>query len=254
MGQLISAPLEALHLEANVQSYPTCSKHLILKAKEKALHRTDNHRMCIALDLDIPQHLQNCSSFGQKAEELSTLLPQDLQHKQNIIHFPSLPWKQSSSHEGQISTSVLGITDRADDFNLRCQCSVTTIASYQADYIIYTDGSASRGTRNKGAAAVVTRGSPSSLKWLTPSKRKEGFLLALMRRKLLPWNPHYPGHLPTSTIPQSPYSSAQTISPCVKLSSHPISEHSKSTVPSIPYRLPSSFNGSLAILPFQVTI
>ena len=41
------------------------------------------------------------------------------------------------------------------------QCSLTAIASYQADYTIYTDGSASRGTKNGGAAAVVTRGSPT---------------------------------------------------------------------------------------------
>ena len=193
MGQLISTRLEALHLEANVQSYTTCRKRLILKTKEKALHRTDNHPRCIALNLNIPQHLQNCSSFGQKAEELSTLLPPDLQHRQKIIHFPSLPWQQSASHEGQISTSVLGITDWADGSNLIRQCSVTTIALYQADYVIYTDRFASRGTRNEGAAAVATRGSLSSLKWVTPSKRKEGFLLALMSRKLLPWNPHYPG-------------------------------------------------------------
>ena len=75
-----------------------------------------------------------------------------------------------------------------------------------------------------------------------------------MERKLLPWNPHYPEHLPTPTIPQSPYSSAQTVSPCVKLSSHPILEHSQFTVPSTPSRLPSLFNGSLAILSFQVMI
>ena len=35
-GQLVSTPLEALRLEADVQSYSTCSKRLILKANEKA--------------------------------------------------------------------------------------------------------------------------------------------------------------------------------------------------------------------------
>ena len=63
-----------------------------------------------------------------------------------------------------------------------------------------------------------------------------------------------PGHLPTPTILQSPYFFAKIVSPCVKLSFHPILEHSQFTIPSTPYRLPSSFNGSLAILPFQVTI
>ena len=61
---------------------------------------------------------------------------------------------------GRISTSVPGITSRADDNNIKRQSSLSTIISYQADYVVYTDGSASGGTRNGGAAAVVTRGSP----------------------------------------------------------------------------------------------
>ena len=159
-GQLISTPPEALRLEANVQSYSTCSKRLILKANEKARRSTDDHPKRIALDVDIPQRLQSRSSFRRKAEELSTLLPPDLQHRQNIIHFPSPPWQQSSSRTERISTSVPGITSRADSNNIKRQCSLSTIVSYQADYVVYTNGSASGGTRNRGTAAVVTRGFP----------------------------------------------------------------------------------------------
>ena len=155
-GQLVSTLLEALRLETDVQSYPTCSNHLILNVKEKALQSTDDHPKRVALDVNIPPRLQNCLSFCQKAEELSTLLPPELQHRQNIIHLPSPPWQQSSSHEEQIATSVPGITGRVDNINLRHQCSLTTITSHHADYVIYTDGSASRGTRNGGADAVVT--------------------------------------------------------------------------------------------------
>ena len=76
-----------------------------------------------------------------------------------------------------------------------------------------------------------------------------------MRKKQLPWNLHYSGHSPTPTILQSPYFFTQTVSPCVKLSSHPILEHYPSTIPSTPFRLPSSFNGSVVtVLPFQVTV
>ena len=100
MGQLVSTPLEALRLGADTQSYSTCSNRLILKAKEKALCGTDDHPKRVTLDVNIPIHLQNCSSFCRKAEELSTILPPSLQHRQNIIHFPSSPWQQSSSHEG----------------------------------------------------------------------------------------------------------------------------------------------------------
>ena len=91
-GQLVSAPLEALRLEADVQSYPTCSKRLILKAKEKALRSTDDHPKSIALNVNIPQRLQNRSSFRRKSEELYTLPLPDFQYRRNIIHFPSPPW------------------------------------------------------------------------------------------------------------------------------------------------------------------
>ena len=159
-GQLFSTPLEAVRLEADVQSYPTCSKRLILKANEKALRSTDDRPKRIALDVNILQCLQICSSFHQKPEELSTLLPPDLQRRENITHFPSPPWQQSSSHVRRISTSVPGITGRADDNGIKHQFSLSTIASYQADYLIYTNGSASGRTRNQGAAAVFIRGSP----------------------------------------------------------------------------------------------
>ena len=129
-GQLVSTPLEALGLEVDVQSYPICSKRLILKAKEKTLRTTDDHPKRIAHDVNIPQRLQNRSSFHQKAEEPFTILLPGVQHRQNIIYFPSPP---CSSHKVQIATSVPRITGRADDSNLRRQCSLTTIASYQAE-------------------------------------------------------------------------------------------------------------------------
>ena len=79
-GQLLSTPLEALRLEADVQSYPIRSNPLILKAREIALHSTNDHPKRIALAANIPQRLQNPSSFRRKAEELSTLLPTQTKH------------------------------------------------------------------------------------------------------------------------------------------------------------------------------
>ena len=147
------------------RSYTTgspCSELLNLQQtlNSTARRSTDDHPKRIALDVDIPQRLQSRSSLHRKAEELSPLLQPDLQHRQNIIHFSSPPWQQSSSHTGRISTSVPGITSRADDNNIKRQCSLSTIISYQVDYVVYTDGSASGEPRNGGAAAVITRGSP----------------------------------------------------------------------------------------------
>ena len=94
----------------------------------------------------------------------------------------------------------------------------------------------------------------SSLKSLPPSKSEGELLRAPMRQRQLSWNQDYPGHPPTPTILQSPYYFAGTVSPCVKLSFHPILEHCQSTIPSTLYCLPFSLNRSLAILPLQVTI
>ena len=159
-GQLVSTPLEALRLEAGIQSYQTCSNRLTLKASEKALRSTDDHPKRVALTSNIPQRLQSRCSFRRKVNKLSTLLPPELQHRQSINHFSSPPWQLNTSCEGRISTTVPGIT-QADDLDQKCQCRLNVIASYQVDYTIYTGGSASRGTRNGGAAVVITRGSPT---------------------------------------------------------------------------------------------
>ena len=161
----------SLRLEVDVQSCHICINHLILRAREKAFCSTYDHPKHVAPAADIPQHLQDCSNFCWKAEELSTLLPPELQHRQNIIHFPSPPWQHSTPHEEQITTTVPGIAGHADNTDLKCWCRLTTIA-YQADYTIYTDRSTSRGTRNRGAAGVVTRGSPLQTEVVTTIKTK----------------------------------------------------------------------------------
>ena len=58
-----------------------------------------------------------------------------------------------------ISTSFPTVAGQADYTPTRHENSLTHIESYHADYVIYTGGSASEGTRNGGAAAVVTGGS-----------------------------------------------------------------------------------------------
>ena len=253
IGQLVSTPTEALHLEANVQIYHTCSNRLILKAREKTLRRTDDHPKRVAPAADIPQRLQSSSNFHWKTEELSTLLPPELQHRQNIIHFPSPPWQHSTTQKGRIAATVPGIAGRADHTDLKRRCSLTTIASHQANYIIYMD-LVVEGQETGVQQQLVTRASHSSLKWLPPSKTKEKHLPAPMRRKQLPWVQHYPRHPPTPIILRSPYSFAQTANPYLKVSFHQILKPSQFTFPSTPYHFPSSCSGSLVILPFQVTI
>ena len=100
------------------------------------MRSTIDHLKCVALAADIPQRLQNPSSFRKKAEELSTILPPELQHRPNIIHFSSPQLQLNTSREWQIAGTVPGINSRADDTNLKRRCSLNTVASYQNDYTI----------------------------------------------------------------------------------------------------------------------
>ena len=70
--------------------------------------------------------------------------------------------------------------------------SLEHILSYQVDYTIYTDGSASPGTRNGVAAAVVTMGSPIQTTIVSTIKIKGSPVL--MKKKLLPWKLLYSGN------------------------------------------------------------
>ena len=133
--------------------------------------------------------------------------------------------------EERIATTVSGITGRADDIDLKCWYSLTIIASYQADYTIYTNGSAIWGTRNGGAAAVVTKKSSIQPEVVTTIKTKEDHLPAPTRKKQRPWNQHYPGHPLMPTILQSPYSFAQIANHYVKLSYHKIWIPGHSVIP-----------------------
>ena len=126
----MSPRLEALCLEADVQSYYTCSNQYILKAPEKALRSTDDHTKRVALAADVPQRLENRCSFCRKVNDLSTLLPAEHEHCQTISHCPIPPWQLSTPCKEQISTSVPGIAGQTDGNDLKCRCIITFIVLY----------------------------------------------------------------------------------------------------------------------------
>ena len=159
----------------------------------------------------------------------------------NIIHFPSPPWQQSSSHTGRISTSVAGITSRADENNIKQQFSLSTIVSYQADYIVYTDGSASGGTRYGGAAVVATGGSPLQPDVVTIIKTKGLTFTSSYEEKRLP---------PTVLFCTDSKSFCEALISVIAY----ILERSPSPIPSVSFHLQHLSSGFLAILLFQATI
>ena len=104
-----------------------------------------------------------------------------------------------------------------------------------------------------GVAAFVSRGSPLQPDVVTIIETKGRAFTSSCEEEVAAMESDYLGHSPLPTIIQSPYSFAETVSPCVMPSYHHILECSPSTIPSVPFHLQSLSSGSLAILLFQAT-
>ena len=175
-------------------------------------------------------------------------MPAELELCQTISHFPSPHWYLSTPCEKWISTTVPDIAGWADDIHLKHRCSLTPTISYQADYTFYTNGSASGVTRNGGAAAVVTRGSPIQPEVVTTIKIKVRTFTSSYKEEAatmesaLSWTFTNANHL-SITIWFTIFTQIVNQIPV----------HLQFAIPLTPSPHSSSFNGSLAILPFKVT-
>ena len=153
----------------------------------------------------------NAEFTQANSNTIVTVLDDHLLTTTRPFYFPatwtSAPWQLSALNKERIATPVPGITGLADDIDLKRWCSLTIIASYQADNTICTDGFASSGTRNGGSAAVVTKGSSIQPKVLITIKTKGRTFTSSYKH--LPWNQHYPEHAPMGIILQLLYSFAQ---------------------------------------------
>ena len=85
-------------------------------------------------------------------------LPEALNHRQQTEHFTIPPWVVDDSNNCTIQRSIPDISTRADSIDLKSQMNITHIDNFGADYIIYTDDSATAGSTDGGFAVVVTQG------------------------------------------------------------------------------------------------
>ena len=148
--QLVSAPLESFRLESGVQSYHTESKRMIVRAREKCIRTTADHRKRLAVQNDIPQRIVTRSSFHCKATEFLSIFPEELSNRQDVNLLPSPLWLASSFCIKKAPFTIPGMSDHNDPSALKLEKSLDHITSYQVDYTIYNDGLTSAGTRNGG--------------------------------------------------------------------------------------------------------
>ena len=141
-------------------SYTTHMKRNILRSREKALRLHASHPRRLAYEESIPRRLDrhNWRSWGDNLAQEYRI---DNDFPRKPIQFHQIaPWVNGPINN--IFSHVPGLSGKADTDARKLQLSYDRIRDIEADYIIYSDGSAAGGVEDGGAGAVITTGDPES--------------------------------------------------------------------------------------------
>jgi len=202
-GQYASTPLEAVRLEADVESYNTHSKHLCAIAYEKAIRLDPEHPKHSALGENPVQHRSKVRS-SWRVEAIKTVESISLQDlpRANIpspfvkpwadeeassrnskwLVFPELPDppKHTATTFPLVASNdtpwSVSLAQHPREGSGTVEQVIRLLDSYGIDTVIYTDGSCSEGTMKGGSAAVITTGSARNPVVLETIQKKGGTL------------------------------------------------------------------------------
>ena len=158
-GQYMSTNTDALLLEANMQSCKTTCERACLRSVEKAKRLPTTHPLRKALDSAIAPKNDHRSWYSMGMDLSGKLQVQGARHPITAWHRE--PWAESNI-EHEISAELQGITGRNDTAENKLQAANTMILQAEQTVTIYTDGSAAAGTRDGGAAVVITSNDPAA--------------------------------------------------------------------------------------------
>jgi ribonuclease HI len=154
-GQMAGSPTDALRLEAGVSSYQTHVDRVCLRSAEKALRMPADHPLHSVYHDAIPAK-NNRQSWKTQTDRFLARVPREARFREPISFFGRAPWEDPPAII--VYLEVPGVSGRNDDPERKQALTVKQINSFYADLVIYTDGSASAGTREGGAGVVITRG------------------------------------------------------------------------------------------------
>ncbi|XP_063727503.1 uncharacterized protein LOC134855054 [Symsagittifera roscoffensis] len=155
-GQTASSPVEALRIEAGLPSYETTSRQLIATSSEKAFRRPPNHPRRLALEGE-QRHRLCRDSWRENSKKLEASLPEGLTPREPLAGPTEYLWT-ANPRKWTVSSTLVG-GNRTD--NARTD-AIRVIRESEAQWVIYTDESASEGTHFGGSAMVVTEGDPEN--------------------------------------------------------------------------------------------
>jgi ribonuclease HI len=153
-GQMSRAPVDALRFETGVADYWTIVNRMCIQAVEKAMRLPTDHPRYETWKEAVPSKNLRLG-WKAKCDSLLELMPAEANERRPIEMYACPPWKERAL---EIHTRMPGVTSRDDPNPVKRAATITQLDSFNADFTIYTDGSATAGCEKGGAAAVVTRG------------------------------------------------------------------------------------------------
>ena len=162
-GQKSDTPLECLRLEAELPSFQTAIRRNCLIAWEKSARLPQENPRRKLVSSTTPHRWKNRNCFSDMSKDECTKLGLD-EYPREELSINQLPgWKWIVHSPWSIRTTLIGSCKKTQGSNALLADSITTIgAAGEADYTIYTDGSAQGGISNGGSAAVITTGAASN--------------------------------------------------------------------------------------------
>ena len=155
--QAMSTPIDCLRLESEVRSFISSVNTVAQLVREKLLRMEEDHPKRTVLEPEVSRRLP--STLYCRLVALQATQDPALNNRRPKSFFQVAPWQQDLGR-----TTVLplqpGITDKNTDPKVINRAAAAQIRLLNAE-LVYTDGSASEGNKDGGAAAVVTRGDPS---------------------------------------------------------------------------------------------
>ena len=158
-SQAKSSPTEALRAETGIQSIRTSIQVSCLRSREKALRLPLDHPRRLAFEGETQNRLKKPNA-KKLAKKLISKIP-DLPNLERapLQYFTVRPWARGIRHK--VFPMLEGIRGRTDQTEDITSAALSRARDLNSVYNIYTDGSASAGTSNGGAAAVITVGDPA---------------------------------------------------------------------------------------------
>ena len=157
-------------MECGLTSFETDVKRTIVKSVEKAERLPANQPRKLTLDTPNARRLKR-DNWRDKARDLQRYLPMDIKEDRvPITHFRHEPWMEAKAIH--IEPQLEGVTSRLDPQSVKREASLQRIRQIGDPLVIYTDGSATNGTRIGGAAMVASEGDPEHPEYLDSVKKK----------------------------------------------------------------------------------